>query len=52
MGMVFTEKNDTLTPTFKLRRPQLLQKYIVQLKELYGKNGEPVAQDEKWPGEQ
>jgi long-chain acyl-CoA synthetase len=40
MGMVFTEQNNTLTPTFKLRRPQLLQRYIGQLKELYGKNGQ------------
>jgi len=51
MGMVFTEQNDTLTPTFKLRRPQLLQKYIQQLKQMYADNGEPVAPDEKWPGE-
>lgn len=51
LGLGFTEDNDTLTPTFKLRRPQLLKKYIVQLKELYAKNGEPVAADEKWPGE-
>lgn len=51
LGMGFTEANTTLTPTFKLRRPQLLQRYLVPLKEAYGKNGEPVGKDEKWPGE-
>lgn len=52
MGMAFTEANECLTPTFKMRRPQLLQRYIVQLKAMYGANNEPVADDEKWPGEQ
>jgi len=51
LGMGFTEQNGCLTPTFKLRRPQLLQRYITQLKELYAKNGEAPAPDEKWPGE-
>jgi len=35
-----------------LRRPQLLQRYIVQLKQMYGQHKEPVQPDEKWPGEQ
>lgn len=51
LGMAFTEANDCLTPTFKMRRPQLLQRYINQLKEVYAANGEPVQKDEKWPGE-
>lgn len=51
MGMGFTEANECLTPTFKMRRPQLLQKYIVQLKAMYAANKEPVGADEKWPGE-
>jgi hypothetical protein len=48
MGIAFTEANGCMTPTFKLRRPQLLQRYIGQLKALYGANKEPVAADEKW----
>jgi len=52
LGMAFTEQNDCLTPTFKLRRPQLLQKYIKELKQMYADNGEPVEAGEKWPGEE
>jgi len=51
MGMGFTESNECLTPTFKMRRPQLLQRYIKQLKQMYADKGEPVGADEKWPGE-
>jgi len=40
-----------MTPTFKLRRPQLLAMYVRQLKALYAKHGEPPASGEKWPGE-
>jgi long-chain acyl-CoA synthetase len=47
----FTEKNDCLTPSFKLKRPFLLQRYLKQLKDLYSKNGEPAKDGEKWPGE-
>jgi long-chain acyl-CoA synthetase len=47
----FTEANECLTPTFKLRRPFLLKRYKDQLKELYGVHGEPNKADEKWPGE-
>jgi len=46
----FNEANNCLTPTFKLRRANLLQRYLKQLKELYAKNGEDGK--EKWPGEQ
>lgn len=41
-----------MTPTFKLRRPFLLKRYHLQLRELYKKNGEAPDADEKWPGEE
>jgi long-chain acyl-CoA synthetase len=47
----FTEANECLTPTFKLRRPYLLKRYKDPLKELYATHGEPNKPDEKWPGE-
>merc|ERR1712059_61718 len=47
----FTEANECTTPTFKLRRPFLLRRYIKGLKDLYGANGEPCNEDEHWPGE-
>jgi len=47
----FTEANECLTPTFKLRRPFLLKRYKDQLKALYATHGEPNKADEKWPGE-
>jgi hypothetical protein len=31
----FTEANECLTPTFKIRRPYLLKRYMAELKELY-----------------
>jgi len=48
----FTEANDCLTPTFKLRRAFLLKRYIGELKALYAKHGEPDKPGEKWPGEE
>jgi len=51
MGAGFTEKNDCLTPSFKLKRPVLLKRYSKALRELYTKNGEEPKGDEKWPGE-
>lgn len=51
-GIGFTEENNCMTPTFKLRRPSLLKRYHLQLRELYKKNGEEPSPDEKWPGEQ
>lgn len=48
----FSEENNCMTPTFKLRRLSLLQRYVGPLKALYTANGEPPSQDEKWPGEQ
>jgi len=47
----FTEKNECLTPSFKLKRPFLLKRYLKQLKEVYAANGEPQKDGEKWPGE-
>jgi len=46
----FTEKNQCLTPTFKLRRQALLNRYHGQLKELYDSLGEPDKKGEVcWP---
>jgi long-chain acyl-CoA synthetase len=47
----FTIENDCLTPSFKLKRPQLLKKYVKELKNAYKVNGEAPAEGEKWPGE-
>jgi len=44
----FTEKNECLTPTFKLKRPFLLKRYVKQLRDLYAENGESSKDDEKW----
>jgi len=44
----FNVENNCLTPSFKLKRPQLLARYTTQLKELYTKNGEAPKQGEKW----
>jgi long-chain acyl-CoA synthetase len=46
----FTEANECLTPTFKLRRPFLLKRYLNELMAMYEKNGEPNRADEHWPG--
>jgi len=39
----FSIENDCLTPTFKLKRPQLLKKYQAQVNELYTALGEDVT---------
>jgi len=44
----FNIDNNCLTPSFKLKRPQLLARYTDKLKELYTANGEAPAQGEKW----
>jgi len=44
----FTVANDTMTPSFKLRRPILLKKYEQQLRDLYTKHGEEPKPAEKW----
>jgi len=50
-GSAWTPANGLMTPTFKVRRPQMVKWYIAQLKQLYASNGEPAAADEHWPGE-
>jgi len=49
-GAGFTEANECITPTFKLRRPFLLKRYVTQLRDMYAANGEPNASTEHWPG--
>jgi len=44
----FNVDNETLTPTFKLKRPQLLRRYKEVVKELYAKNGEEAKDEENW----
>ena len=44
----FTEENECMTPTFKLRRPWLLRRYVDELKALYAKHGQPNGPDEHW----
>jgi len=51
LGAAWTEQNDCMTPSFKLKRPYLLKRYLKDLKELYATNGEPAKEGEKWPGE-
>ncbi|MES1912280.1 MAG: hypothetical protein MHM6MM_004581, partial [Cercozoa sp. M6MM] len=47
-GFAFTVDNNLMTPSFKLRRPQLLRQYVEQLKELYAANGSPPEPSEVW----
>jgi long-subunit acyl-CoA synthetase (AMP-forming) len=35
LGQGFSIENDCLTPTFKVRRPQLLQRYKAQIDAVY-----------------
>jgi long-chain acyl-CoA synthetase len=49
-GAGFTEANECITPTFKLRRPFLLKRYVNELMSLYEANGEANRSDEHWPG--
>lgn len=44
----FNVENECLTPSFKLRRPFLLDRYVEQLKALYTKHGEAPTADENW----
>ena len=50
-GNGWTPANGLMTPTFKVRRPQMVKHYVAQLKQLYASNGEPAAPNEHWPGE-
>lgn len=49
-GFAFNTANALMTPTFKLRRPQLLQRYIKQFQQMYARNGEADKPGEHWPG--
>jgi len=44
----FNVENNTMTPTFKKKRPQLLKKYVDVIKEMYAANGEPAKEEEHW----
>ena len=44
----FTEANQCSTPTFKLRRPFLLKRYVDQLKDTYAANGSANSETENW----
>jgi len=44
----FNVENNLLTPSFKLKRPILLKKYVDPLKALYTANGEAPKEDEHW----
>lgn len=46
----FNVENECMTPSFKLRRPFLLKRYVEHLKQLYADNGEAPKADEKWGG--
>lgn len=46
----FTEGNECLTPTFKLRRPYLLRRYLEPLQKMYAASGQPNRVGEEWPG--
>lgn len=48
----FNVTSGLMTPTFKLRRPQLLVKYREILKKMYTSKGEEDKPGEKWPGDQ
>jgi len=50
-GNAWNPANQCLTPTFKLRRQQLLEKYKPQLKQMYKDLGEAEQVGEKWPGD-
>jgi long-chain acyl-CoA synthetase len=49
-GAGFTEANECITPTFKLRRPYLLKRYVQELMAMYEAKGEPNRAEEHWPG--
>jgi len=44
----FNVENNLLTPSFKLKRPMLLNRYVDELKKLYEVNGEAPKADEHW----
>eukprot|EP01084_Bolivina_argentea_P225750 381406_1 len=44
----FGVDNNLLTPTYKKKRKQLLQKYVDNIKQLHADNGEPPTDYENW----
>lgn len=48
LGLAFTVENDCMTPTFKLRRPFLLKKYLDIIKQMYTDLGDAPKPDERW----
>jgi len=48
LGSAFTPKNNLMTPSVKLQRPNLRAYYVVELKAMYTKLGMPPAEGETW----
>lgn len=48
LGLVWTDQNELLTPTMKLRRQPLAKLYLPLLRTLYEKIGEPEKDGESW----
>jgi len=44
----FNVDNGLMTPTFKKKRPQLLRRYLDDVKAMYTANGEAPNEDENW----
>jgi len=44
----FNVDNNLMTPTFKKKRPQLLRRYVDEIKAMYAANGEPPNENENW----
>jgi len=44
----FNVENNCLTPSFKLKRPQLKKRYMKELKALYTELGDPPKDGEEW----
>jgi len=48
LGLVWTDQNELLTPTLKLRRQPLAKHYLETLKNMYQSLGEPALDGEPW----
>lgn len=46
MALGFTVENDCMTPTFKLKRAQLLARYKTQIDAVYAKRNVEVARQQ------